>query len=120
MATKRKFPSSGALNDDAALVGLMPSYTIDQFCAAEGFTPTTYFKLRKLGLGPKEMRIASLVRITHRARIDWHRERENPKGAELEAVRAAAENQRARAHAAVKRAVKSPKHVSKRRHGRAA
>jgi hypothetical protein len=91
-----------------------PSYTIRQFCHAEGLSPPTYFKLRAMGLGPREMRTGALVRITHRARLDWHRARENPTGTEADAVRKTAEAMRARSRAAVKVAVASPRHVSNR------
>jgi hypothetical protein len=115
MATTRTVPISAAisaaLNDDATL----PSYTIGEFCIAEKISPPTYYKLRHLGLGPREMHIGAAVRISHDARLDWQRARENPQGAELEAVRSAAEGRRQRSHAAIKRALASPRHISKRR-----
>jgi hypothetical protein len=91
------------------------SYTIREFCRVERITPPTYYKLRAQGLGPREMRTGTLVRITHRARLDWHWARENPTGAEAEAVHKTAEVMRARSRAAVKAAVASPRHVSNRR-----
>ena len=92
-----------------------PSYTIRQFCLAEGLSPPTYFKLRAMGLGPREMRSGALVRISHRARLEWQLARENPAGEEAEAVRKTAEAIRARSRAAVKAAVASPRHISNRR-----
>ena len=52
-----------------------PSYSIKQFCEAEGISGPTYFKLREAGLGPEEMRPGGLnmVRITHAARIAGRR-----------------------------------------------
>jgi predicted DNA-binding transcriptional regulator AlpA len=97
-----------------------PSYTIREFCAAEGITTPTFYKLKKQGLGPKEMRLGTAVRISHRARLAWQRARENPKGKEAEAVRLAAEALLKRSAAAVERAVASPNHVSKRDHRGAA
>jgi hypothetical protein len=92
-----------------------PSYTIDEFCLVERMTPPTYYKLKALGLGPREMRSGTLVRISHQARLDWQRARENPKGEEAVAVHETAQAMRARAHAAVKAAVVSPRHVARRR-----
>ena len=96
-----------------------PSYTIAGFCLAEGITKTTYHKLRNLGLGPREMRNLSLVRISHRARLDWQAARENPVGAEAKAVRETRDEMRKRSRAAAERAVKSPKHVSAGRRAKA-
>ena len=55
-----------------------PSYSVAEFCAAEGLTRTTFYKMRRQGFGPREMRIGRVIRITHRARLDWQQERENP------------------------------------------
>ena len=54
----------------------MRSYTIPEFCEAERFSQSFYFKIRKQGLGPREMRIGSAVRISEEARLEWRRERE--------------------------------------------
>lgn len=41
------------------------SSSIDEFCASEGISRGQYYKLRKEGRGPREMRLAGqLVRIT--------------------------------------------------------
>ena len=93
-----------------------PSFTIAEFCLAERITQPTYYKLKKMGLAPREMRFGNVVRITHQARLDWHRARENPTGAEAEAIAATAQTLRERSQAAVKRSIKSPNHVSKRAH----
>jgi hypothetical protein len=92
-----------------------PSYTIAEFCLAEGMTKVTYHKLRNLGQGPREMRIGAMVRITHKARLDWQKARENPTGAEAAAVEKMRRGLRTRSHAAAARAVKSPQHVSRRK-----
>jgi len=81
-----------------------PSYTISAFCEAEGITPPTYFKLRAAGRGPREMRYGTVVRISHRARLDWQRQQENLQGEAREQQRKINEQLRARAHAAVKKA----------------
>ena len=55
-----------------------PSYTIAEFCAAEHITAPTFYKLKRAGLGPKEMRHGAAIRISHRARLEWQKERERP------------------------------------------
>ena len=92
-----------------------PSYTIGEFCRAERISLPTFYKLKRLGLGPREMRNGALIRISHQARVDWQRARENPAGEEAVAVLKSAEAIRARSRAAVKAAVASPHHVSNRR-----
>jgi hypothetical protein len=89
--------------------------TIRQFCILENIAVATYYKMRRLGYGPDEMRVpgTALVRITQRARHDWHARIEQlgkSEGAELEAAR-----RRAQTAAAGKRAAESPLHVSQRR-----
>src|SRR5262245_39608672 len=89
--------------------------TIRQFCILENMAVATYYKMRRLGYGPDEMRVpgTALVRITQRARRDWHARIEQlgkSEGAELEAAR-----RHGQTAAAGKRAAESPLHVSKRR-----
>src|SRR5262245_61446189 len=96
-----------------------PALTIRQFCILENIAVATYYKMRRLGYGPDEMRVpgTALVRITQRARRDWHARIEQlgkSEGAELEAAR-----RHAQTAAAGKRAAESPLHVSKRRRHRA-
>jgi len=91
------------------------AFTISEFCRRHGISRPTYFKERDLGRGPKEMRFGAVVRISSAAEAEWQRERENPQGAEAEAVRKTQEDLRKRSHAAASRAVESPRHVSARR-----
>jgi hypothetical protein len=88
-----------------------PSYTIDSFCEAENFTKPYYFKLKKEGRGPREMRDGRLIRITHKARLDWQKEREKWSAAQAQID----EILRARARTANAKSLASPKHISKRR-----
>jgi hypothetical protein len=48
--------------------------TIREFCLLEGISPPTYFKMRKSGHGPRELRFpgSAIVRITADARREWH------------------------------------------------
>jgi hypothetical protein len=90
------------------------SYTIEEFCQAEKISAPTYYELRKKGLAPREMRMGGqLIRISHRARLDWHKKLESP----TKATRAQAATLRERALHAVKRSVASERHVS-RKHAR--
>jgi hypothetical protein len=94
--------------------GFEPSYSVLEFCRAEDISKPTYFILRSKGLGPKEMRYPGMriVRITHRARLEWQRMMTSLTGEHAEAVRATAERLRTQAHDAAKLAVKSDRHVS--------
>jgi hypothetical protein len=52
------------------------SQTIGEFCASERISRSMYYKLRRLGLGPREMVICTARRISPEARADWRRARE--------------------------------------------
>jgi hypothetical protein len=58
---------------------LMPvdhSYSIDEFCQAERISRSLYYKLRRLGQGPREMTMGRAKRISSEARAEWRRARE--------------------------------------------
>jgi hypothetical protein len=63
------------LNPPAAIAEADTALTIDEFCFAERFSRSTYFKLQKLGLGPEEFRFpgTKIIRITVAARREWHK-----------------------------------------------
>ena len=88
-----------------------PSYTIAEFCAAEHITAPTFYKLKRAGLGPKEMRHGAAIRISHRARLEWQEAREKP----TEEQHKIDERLRERARAISTKSVASPQHVSKTR-----
>lgn len=48
------------------------SFSIAELCEAENISAGTYFNLRREGLGPREIRFRSTVRITPDARREWH------------------------------------------------
>jgi hypothetical protein len=52
------------------------AYSIKQFCQAHGISEMTYHRLRRLGLGPRTMKVLNRTIITHEAAADWRRERE--------------------------------------------
>ncbi|HEV7982423.1 MAG TPA: hypothetical protein VGP86_05960 [Xanthobacteraceae bacterium] len=88
--------------------------TIGDFCAAEHVSVATYYKMRRLGVGPCEERIpgTAIIRITPEARRAWHE-----RLAEMrQSGEAKIEERRRSAHAAHagKMAAASPLHVSKR------
>ena len=66
-------------NDDGPAVPLAV-FTIPMFCRAHDLSQAFYFKLKKLGLGPREMHIGTgkkgRVLITLEAAAEWRRERE--------------------------------------------
>jgi hypothetical protein len=102
-----------------------PPLTIDAFCKIEGMSRATYYKLKRLGLGPEltEIVIPAESGVNHgrglhfiRISADAHRAwREKiaqvraSEAAELEAARA-----REQRVEAARRAVASPAHISKR------
>ena len=54
----------------------MKSETIAEFCESERISRSHYYKLKRYGKGPREMRLLSTVRITPEAKADWRRARE--------------------------------------------
>jgi hypothetical protein len=52
------------------------SYSIDTFYLRHGMSPQMYVKMRQQGLGPREFRIGSRVKISKEAATEWRRERE--------------------------------------------
>jgi hypothetical protein len=53
-----------------------PSYTVDEFCAAERISRVKLYEMWKLGHGPRFYLNGRCRRITHKARLDWQAERE--------------------------------------------
>jgi predicted DNA-binding transcriptional regulator AlpA len=90
------------------------AYTIREFCRAHGISVPTYYEFKKQGLGPAEMRMGAVVRISREAAAAWRQARENPAKAEAEAATRSAEVLRNRARHAAKRAIESPRHISHR------
>ena len=91
------------------------SFTIAQLLVAENICRSTYYDLRKRGLGPDETRFpdSPIVRITPEARVAWHKrlaEIAKTKEAQLERERFIAQ-----CTAAGKKAAELPKHISNKR-----
>jgi hypothetical protein len=103
-------------NDDAE----DKSFSIPEFCSAEDISHASYFKMRRAGLGPTEIRIPGgrIIRITATARREWHRRME-----QLAQGEAAQQEQRRRIDQTTRAgqaAAKSEKHISHRRAAAAA
>jgi predicted DNA-binding transcriptional regulator AlpA len=47
------------------------SMTQDEFCQMHGISKSTYYEMRRRGLGPKEMRFGGVVRISAAANEEW-------------------------------------------------
>jgi hypothetical protein len=66
------------------------SFTISEFCARNGFSRGFYYKMKRAGIGPREMIINDLIRIPVEAEADWKRERQAASGKQPAAENAAA------------------------------
>jgi hypothetical protein len=53
-----------------------PSYTLEEFCAAERMSRSMLYKAWTEGWGPDFYWVGATRRITHRARLEWKRQRE--------------------------------------------
>jgi hypothetical protein len=53
-----------------------PTYTVNEFCAAERISRSMLYTAWKAGWGPDFYLVGVTRRITHRARLAWHAERE--------------------------------------------
>ena len=51
--------------------------SIPEFCASHDISVGFYFKLKKRGEGPREMKVGARTLITIEAAAAWRREREN-------------------------------------------
>jgi hypothetical protein len=85
------------------------AFSIPVFCFRNNISRTTYHRLRAAGRGPVEMRIGlNTIRITADAEREWQQQMQEPRrDVETRAVE--------RAVKAGSAAVKSAKHVSKKR-----
>ena len=85
------------------------AYSVQEFCLRNHISRPTYHRLRAEGRGPVEMRIGlNVIRITANAEREWqHRMEQDDREFETKATE--------RAVKAGDAAVKSDKHVSKRR-----
>ena len=94
------------------------SETFAEFARAEGFSLSTFYKLKKLGLGPDVLHVAGtrIARITPEAREAWRTRMTEL--AKTEAAQLEVERRRELAAVAGRIAAKSPLHVARRQAGR--
>jgi hypothetical protein len=52
------------------------AYSIAEFCVAHRISQSMYFKLRNMGLGPREMAVGSRRLISQEAAAEWRKARE--------------------------------------------
>jgi hypothetical protein len=52
------------------------AYSIPEFCIAHRISEMTFFRLKRLGLGPRTMKVLNRTIITYEAAADWRREGE--------------------------------------------
>jgi hypothetical protein len=98
-----------------AMAEPLAAYTIREFCRAHKISVPTFYDLKKQNLGPTEMCMGAMVRISAEAAAAWRRARENPGKAEAEAMATTATAMRDRARRAARSAVASPLHISNKR-----
>jgi hypothetical protein len=91
------------------------AFTVNEFCSRNHISRGLYFNMRKAGIGPAEMRIGHVVRVSAEAELEWQRARTTPSGAELALVEEAKASLTARGKRAGDRAAASPRHVSRTR-----
>ena len=54
--------------------------SIPEFCEAHGISEGFFYKLKKQGGGPREMKVGARTLITFEAAAEWRRARENQPG----------------------------------------
>ena len=97
----------------ATAEGKRVAFSISEFCFRNAFGTGTYHKLKRLGLGPDELRVGNIVRITREAELAWQRARTHPQGTELQARERAEAVAVERGKTAGRLSAQSNNHVSK-------
>jgi hypothetical protein len=111
VATARPADVRGLVDPNTKLDDFDRSFTIPEFCKAEGISEPTYYKLKREGLHPDELRYFSVVRITPQARREWHERMTVFK--ERRAAKLEAQRRTAHAKSISQKSIASPNHVSK-------
>jgi hypothetical protein len=90
------------MNGEDAIRVPTAAMTVPEFCVAHNISEAFFYKLRREGRGPAEMKgLGSMVRISQEAAAAWRRKLENPTGAELEKAEQARVERHTRARNAV-------------------
>ena len=76
--TGRKPGSGTDVVDDTSAVAPAPrlAMTIEEFCESFRISEGFYYKLKKQGLGPREMKVGTRTLISVESAIEWGREHE--------------------------------------------
>ena len=53
------------------------AFSIPEFCEAHGISEGFFYKLKKQGEGPREMKVGARTLITFESAAEWRRAREN-------------------------------------------
>jgi hypothetical protein len=88
------------------------SLTRSEFCYVENMSPTKYHALKNKGLGPEELNVDGMIRITPEARAKWRQRMAEL--AKSEAAQLEGDRRRKLASIAGRAAAASPLHISKR------
>jgi hypothetical protein len=62
--------------DQADPADLTEALTIAEFCHAYRYSPSLYFKEKRAGRGPRELKVGRRVVITKQAAAEWARQHE--------------------------------------------
>ena len=54
------------------------TFSIPEFCEAHGISEGFFYKLKKQGEGPREMKVGTRTLITFESAAEWRRTREKP------------------------------------------
>lgn len=54
--------------------------SIAQFCEAHNISEGFFYKLKRQGIGPREMKVGARTLITFESAAEWRRARENQRG----------------------------------------
>ena len=95
------------------------AHSIHEFCARNGISLSTYYKLKGQGRTPREMSLGGVIRISIEAELAWRKERELPDDAEARLIKRERDARERASRKAARAAVASPDHVSKRLKARA-
>jgi hypothetical protein len=73
------------MSNDTDIVGAKDAHDVPEFCVRHGISRAMFYKLEKLGKGPRIMKVGALTRISKEASADWRREREAAPAKQTEA-----------------------------------
>jgi hypothetical protein len=91
------------------------AFTIKGWCRFRGYSPATFYKMKKNGVAPKVTQPPGAPpRISAEADREWLEFCNNPKGEMAATAARSAEQRRERAVKAAAKAIESPRHVANR------